>query len=346
MVPRINAARWCARLQGNGTLALAVDAVEQWMQRMQVRCSEWQRCSGMMQVRCSGCSGAVQSCIVVLHRYVASFWQWGTVGGVAMQWAAVGGVQWGVVHTANHRWAARARWKKCAAWLADPLTGNRLAVACCLAEPALRVLGSFFSRARLGTELAKSSVMAFSSPQSSPATEAINVLFGLLRDPGNFRWLAVLGTRGDWTPEYAHDVATLSLTLAGNIHMRCSTPYEGFPWVLCRAVHPATPADEVESIVTAWQNVRQCCVPPSDGLSLPLRQSRGSEQELWSPEVRRLLTDIFHMCDASNIRTEDKFARARRHQLGKSPAPATICANHTIAEFASLYRVAKDKPGA
>lgn len=188
--------------------------------------------------------------------------------------------------------------------------------------------------------------MAFSSPQSSPAAKAIKLLFEMLQDPGSDRWLPVVGTSRQWTGEHVHNVATLSLTFAGNIHMRCCLPYESFPWVLCRAVHEATPADEVDRIMEAWLGIRQCCVPASDGLSLPLRQACRNKQEMQSPQVRQLLLDVFQMCDASNIRTEDKFARSRRHGQGKSPAPATICSNHVLSEFAAMYHLARDKLGA
>lgn len=237
------------------------------------------------------------------------------------------------------------RWKKCAKWMADPRTAYKLSIGCVLAEPGLHMLGTFFARSRLGTEIGRSSMTSFASPTTSPAEATMKELIGLLEDPGSPRWLPVIGSEG-WTQEHIHNILMLTLTFMGSIFLRCCLPFEQWPWILCKLIHADTGQGTKDEILQAWWSVSDCCTSPSDGFTRPLRKTFQQPEQMTSRQVLELLEDSFMMTDASNIRVEDRFARVRRHTAcnqGRAAGPPTVCSNHALSEFTSMYRVAKER---
>jgi hypothetical protein len=98
-----------------------------------------------------------------------------------------------------------------------------------------------------------------------------------------------------------------------------------------------------------------------DGLGLPLLwvstgvifnsrllNSVSLEQDVtFTPKpVARFIVDAFEMVDNSNILTEDRFARTRRHlatNSGKSGGLPSVAANHLLAEVAARHRCAEHR---
>jgi hypothetical protein len=64
------------------------------------------------------------------------------------------------------------------------------------------------------------------------------------------------------------------------------------------------------------------------------------------PVFGRFVSDAFEMTDSSNIITEDRFARTRRHlatNAGHSSGLPTIAANHFLSELSAVHRCAEDR---
>ena len=229
--------------------------------------------------------------------------------------------------------------------MAAPTTAYKLSIGCVLAEPGLHMLGSFFARSRLGIHVEESSVVAFASPSTSPAEATMKLLSGLLRNPDSPRWLPAIGREG-WTARQTHNLSMLTLSFMGDIYLRCCLPFGQWPWALCKLIHPQTTQEAKDKILTAWWSVNDCCTFPSDGFTVPLRKTLQQPEQMTSGPVLELLADAFTMTDASNIRVEDRFARVRRHSTsseGRSTGAPTVCSNHALSEFTSMYRVAKER---
>jgi hypothetical protein len=85
--------------------------------------------------------------------------------------------------------------------------------------------------------------------------------------------------------------------------------------------------------------VKPCCVPPSDGFTLPLLAAFPGEQ-LKGEEARVFVEDCFGNCPDNNIPSEYRFARARKHNVtnqGRPPDAATLSSNHMLSEWKAQY---------
>jgi len=90
----------------------------------------------------------------------------------------------------------------------------------------------------------------------------------------------------------------------------------------------------------SFWSLRACCVPPRDGFTWPLRATVCYAADLQSAETIAFLQDTFRQVPLTNIITEDRFSRHRRHvtpSAGHAPSLATIAASHMLSELRSMY---------
>ena len=75
------------------------------------------------------------------------------------------------------------------------------------------------------------------------------------------------------------------LRFIGNQYLRLIEPFEERPYTLGRLVHQDVPHTKRVEIADAFWQLSECCVTPSDGLSVPLRKllitPRDILQEEW-----------------------------------------------------------------
>ena len=102
------------------------------------------------------------------------------------------------------------------------------------------------------------------------------------------------------------------------------------------------PAQEL--IESHFFRVQPCCVPATDGLTMPLRGIVASGRDLRRPDIALMLQDTLAEMPASNILVEDRFARVRQHLSSSNGHPvhvATLASNHVLSEVKSMYEVKK-----
>ena len=88
--------------------------------------------------------------------------------------------------------------------------------------------------------------------------------------------------------------------------------------------------------------MNECCPPRNDGLSWTLH--RIGRDDLMDENVLQLLRDVFQQTPLTNIITEDRFARHRRHAQqpgGHAATPSTHASNHMVSEFRALWENTK-----
>jgi hypothetical protein len=88
----------------------------------------------------------------------------------------------------------------------------------------------------------------------------------------------------------------------------------------------------------------ECCFEP--GLARNLRKLVSTAADLQAPQVLTMLTHTFGTMPASNIRSEDRFARQSAQQFachGRSPSIATAAARHVLTESQCWHHVAMEK---
>lgn len=84
-------------------------------------------------------------------------------------------------------------------------------------------------------------------------------------------------------------------------------------------------------------------MPRSDGFTMPFARTF-SRNEYDSEHVQLFLRDVADHVLCTNIATEDRFSRARRHIYsahGNSPSPATVAADHMLSEWKAHWTTAK-----
>ena len=118
--------------------------------------------------------------------------------------------------------------------------------------------------------------------------------------------------------------------------------WELWPWPLAKLLNPACSAEEKDSVRAAWRDMNACCPPPNDGLSWVLHTI--GRDDLMDENLLQLLRDVFQQTPLTNIITEDRFARHRRHAQqsgGHAATPSTHASNHMVSEFRALWENAK-----
>ena len=126
--------------------------------------------------------------------------------------------------------------------------------------------------------------------------------------------------------------------------MRVSLPFTSWPLELGKLLLPGITDAEKECVVDKFWALRECCCSLSDGFTWKLRQRMATRDDLTSQSTLDFLADVFSHVDASNIRTEDCFARARRHQK-ENEGPATFFAGHVLSEWSAVHETKKNRHG-
>jgi len=84
------------------------------------------------------------------------------------------------------------------------------------------------------------------------------------------------------------------------------------------------------------------CTSTTDGYTLPFRRGARTQGGIRSECNCSLLKDSRNRTKATNILSEDRFARAR-HQLHINEQSTTLATNHFLAEFKALHQLALNK---
>lgn len=234
------------------------------------------------------------------------------------------------------------RWKKLIAFFRRPITGLALPTLSVLFQVASQTLGIFFHQARM---LERGSIKCFLHPATSPAEELIARLSSMLQDPEAPGWRVI-----DVSSSRALRVTSIALLiLIGNVFLRCVACFDAWPWPLFKLIHESVPEGEVSLIEEQFMTCGQCCIPRHDGLTWPLRGHILQKESLRSGVIKTLLQDLLQCIPASNILTEDRFARVRRHadsNSGHAASPGTTAANHVLSEFSAMFETAVQRPPA
>ena len=126
----------------------------------------------------------------------------------------------------------------------------------------------------------------------------------------------------------------------GQVFLRNVMVYDIWPWPLAQLVNDNASDETRQQVATALWHSRSCCTPATDGLTWPLRVLMREPHELLTDEVKALLRDVFVMTPPTNVITEDRFGRSKRHMMtaqGRAPAPPTIASDHCLSEHRAMY---------
>ena len=143
------------------------------------------------------------------------------------------------------------------------------------------------------------SLRPFLLPATSPSDALLRQLGALLRTPTSTEWAVVRGGAWPWSQEALRVVSIVVLGLFGNLFLRTIACFNGWPWALLR--HSIQQPDEQFVLEQQFERVRPCCVPATDGLTMPLRRIIASGADLRRPDVACLLSDTLDSIPASNI---------------------------------------------
>lgn len=248
----------------------------------------------------------------------------------------------GVVDEAVYRRTEQLRWRKASEFLCEPSTRVSMMLTAALIKFTNGFLGFLFKSSRLANVDEAANALAFVSSTTCPARRCIAHVFGHIvdvRDPVNETWAPFHAGEG-LDDSVVSKIARAAWGVAGGIYIRCVAVWSEWPWPLGRLVHPdATPAIK-EHVVASALRLKPCCVPRSDGFSLPYIRLHGSREAMLSESSTSLLRDTFQACPCTNLSTEDRFARHRRHvhacQGHTQTAPA-VASQHALSEFRAMY---------
>ena len=204
-------------------------------------------------------------------------------------------------------------------------------------QPALSLLGAFSAGARLvhsaGSTAPK--MLAFCCRTTSPAEQAIMHLLHMLQRPDDQRWLPFL-TDGRWTAERVHAAACAGFQFVGQLVMKVVMPFDCWPLELGKLVHPQISFADKARVKDEFWKLRACCVDPVDGCTFRLRQSLSAKSDIDSGRFLQLVEDVFEMLEPSNIKCEDRFARAKTHSHSNQGA-AVFSSKHFLSEWAAMH---------
>lgn len=223
------------------------------------------------------------------------------------------------------------RMNRTAVFLDHGETQLKMSVAACCMQPALPLLGNFFAQARLVT--GSSTVIPLCSPTTSPVAKLLDNLWLLLANPGHTHWIPIASQEPGqaWCQKSLDTMATASIKYMGHVFMRCVSPFREWPWRLVGLLHEHL-RDTVAADVVS---LNPCCVPVTDGFTLQFKQKFPSQEAALSAEAVLFVKDSFALCAASNIITEDRFARSRRHGHPNQNV-LTVCSDHMLSEWKAM----------
>jgi hypothetical protein len=278
---------------------------------------------------CQGFFGIVLNAIMEMHESLQS--------ATTAELARVVSVDELISLSDTYRAITAMRWRKLSAFLSKPLTQLALPVLSVMFGVASKTLGTFFREARM---MSHGSVKPFLHPSTSPAEKLLLDLARLLAEADSPEWQAA-----DISIDSSLRVAYVSmLLLMGNVFLRCVSNFNVWPWPLMRLAHEATTEGEQAQIAEQFMRVKECCTPHHDGLTLPLRRRTETLGDVRATGNIAFLQDILLRTPASNILTEDRFARVRRHaesNSGRAVAPSTVAAHHLLSEFSAMFESAE-----
>lgn len=231
------------------------------------------------------------------------------------------------------------RLRKMCAWLEAELTVPRVMLGVTIMHPAMKLLASFFAAARLGSD---SNIISFCHPATSPAERAIVALLKLSASDDDPGWLPFLQGSG-WTAAKTHAASTAVLGFVGHLVMKCAMPFHVWPMELAKLAHPAVPADMKQQVANSFWALKSCCVDATDGFTFRLRSLMAARAQVDSPATLQFIKDVFANMESANIRTEDRFARARKHTHWNQSVPA-FAAEHMISEWAAAHHTRRLRP--
>ena len=124
----------------------------------------------------------------------------------------------------------------------------------------------------------------------------------------------------------------------------CVDGFNEWPLESFKLIHPDCNAAEKAELQRDLWNVRVCCVPPTDGLTIKFRDMHTSMEELGVDESAQRLHDLANATPITNAPSEYKLGRIRKHAWsrgGRNACAATIATNHSLAEWRAAYVTAK-----
>ena len=201
-------------------------------------------------------------------------------------------------------------------------------------QAALRLMASFFAGVRNGPTNAPK-MLDFCCRATSPAEKAVMRLFQMLGDQNSRCWLPFL-QGGTWTSERLHAAACGAYNFAGLLAMKTIMPFDAWPLELGKLIHPAISQGDKMQVGDDFWKLRSCCPDHSDGCTFRLRQSLTNRSDVDAAHFLELLEDIFDMLEPSNIKSEDRFGRARMHTHVNQGA-SVFCSDHLLSEWAALH---------
>ena len=160
----------------------------------------------------------------------------------------------------------------------------------------------------------------------------------MLRNEAHPMWTPFTGQQG-WTLQKYHDVNNLSVSFMGHLIMRCSFPFQEWPFELGKAAVDMAPGER-ELLHADVRKVKQCCVPMTDGLTVQFARCIPPVMIDFTQEEVEYISDVMEMALSSNIEIEDRFARMRQHAV-QHQRISTKAADHCLSEWRAMYSRAK-----
>ena len=228
------------------------------------------------------------------------------------------------------------RFKQAQSWLKDNVCNKGLFCSVLLYQATLSTIGRLFHDASIAVD---ANVVPWCLDATNPAALTINKIAGLLTNQDDDFWVPIYVSVG-WVPEMIRMMAIGMYNLLGGLAIRCVWIFNEWPWPLGKINHPEVSPDEAARVAQGLRRVNRCCVPGSDGFTIPFKRTAIVIDNALSDADTVFLKDVFDMVPSNNINIEDKFARTRTHASGSNgnaPSVATIASNHTLAEWKSMH---------
>lgn len=198
-----------------------------------------------------------------------------------------------VLDEAAFRRAQQIRWRKASSFLMSATANQSLGLGAIMLKFVGPFLGYLFASSRLATD--ETHVLPFMSRTTCPATKSIANILGhaaQVLDPDCRVWAplhAGIGVGHDLIQQ----IANAAWVLVGGIFIRCVMTWDEWPWPLGKLVHPDVDDGVRQDVIQQLMRTRPCCIPRTDGFTLPFLRMYTDEEAIRSNPSMSLLRDSF-----------------------------------------------------
>ncbi len=231
--------------------------------------------------------------------------------------------------------------KQIARWTKKPFSRLRLLVAVVLFRPLNDLMHAMFGKSRFGSS--QKGILDFVHETTNPALKVLLIYFAMFSNMDHAAWRPI----GPWAPFLLRTTFAAGAKIMGHIFLRLIWRFRGpnfKPGVYVHSGATAVERDEVKSLLASK---RRCCLGRfwwRFMMNPFLAWSGGLE----SQKCKTAIKDVYEQVAATNISSENRFARCRAHNRGAldSGSPlevAHMCAKHLLAETNAWYELSKEQ---